>query len=373
MNCPRPTQQYCYWEPDISKDEFYTCWRSYIIYTSASNSQQNSMASSWITTHSLASTTEYSYSTTWDPNASFSTLCDGHARAPAGATPVITTLSQVRPCTDPYRCHSYEINKPTDLPMPTAPSCKIPEKECASLSHAYASMSTSFGGGWYTSQIPFGLWQPPPCTVDYQKYYPQSACQTANPSRVACTLFPGDITMLYWPTTATRDLCATPTGSLPVETGAGAQRTTVYEGSTLTYPTAYMVVNSMRNLQTVSVSGHRQSGWCGPSQSPITLPVAPESASKLVWKQGTRLVTEPVDFRDAKTIAYDAYVEEVCKWGTMRQLVKDDCKTVWGDYQPTLVVPAKATEAAESWNGCNIAQLAQVKKWVALDGEGDEK
>ncbi|CAI6331751.1 unnamed protein product [Periconia digitata] len=377
LKCPRPTQKYCYWEPDVLKDEYYTCWRSGILYTSSSYEVQSSVNLNWTTRHTLASTTDYSYSTAWNPDVSFSTLCDGHARAPPGATPTITTITKVSPCTtNTVRCVSVEVNPDTsNLPWPTPLTCTIPEKECAYLSHAYQSMTTSFHGGWYSSQIPLGLWQAPPCTVDYSSFYPQTTCEPPSPSRVACSIYPGEMTMLYWPTAASTSLCNTQNQTLATDATAtnGPEKTAVYDGKTLTSPTAYMILGSMRNLQTVSISGHTERGWCGPSQPPITLSIPPESVSKKVWRHGTELHTESFDFRDVNTISYEAYVDEVCGWGTMRQRVQDDCKTVWGEYSPTIVVPPRVTEAAKNWEGCDITQLSQVKEWVPLDDIPSER
>lgn len=378
LNCPRPTQKYCYWEPDVAKDEYYTCWRSGILYTSSSNSLRWGWNGPWIT-HTIASTTDYSYSTTWDPKISFSTLCDGYPRAPPGATPTIVTFTKVRPCTTNSitRCVSLEAASTTsDVPWPTSPTCKIPEKECASLSHAYASMMTSFFGGWYSSQIPMGLWQSPPCTADYTKYYPQATCEPPSPSRVECDIVPGSVTMLYWPTKASSaDLCTgrNGTSATVTDTAPGPERTAVYDGTTLTSPTAYMILNTLRNIQTVSVSGHRESTWCGPSPPPVTLPIPPQSASKIYWLHGTEYRVAPFDFKDVNTISYAAYSDEVCRWGAMRQQVNDDCKTLWGGYSPTMVVPPQVTEAVKNWEGCGIWQMAQVEKWVPLDGAEAEK
>jgi hypothetical protein len=127
-----------------------------------------------------------------------------------------------------------------------------------------------------------------------------------------------------------------------------------------------MVLGSMRNLQTVSVSGHRESGWCGPTPAPVTLPIPPESASKIVWR-GAYKYTEHFDFGDVNTISYQAYYDEVCGGSGMRVTVKDDCKTVWGEYSPTIVVPPQVTEAVENWEGCDIALMGKIKKWVPLD------
>jgi hypothetical protein len=183
--------------------------------------------------------------------------------------------------------------------------------------------------------------------------------------------------MLYWPTTASTDLCTAGGQNETVVTGthtvSGPGKTTVYEGKTLTSPTAYMVLSSMRNSQIVSISGHTESGWCGPSLSPLTLSIPPESVSKKFWRHGYELRTELFDFRDVNTMSYEAYVDEVCSKGTLRVSVKDDCKTVWGEYSPTMIVPPQVTEAVENWEGCNIWQAAQVKKWIPLGDTPAEK
>ena len=376
FNCGRPTRKDCFWEPDVSKDEYYTCWRSEILYISAMNEASSSLRPYWLKEHRLNSTTDYSYSTTWDPKISFSTLCDGHPRAPPGASPTVVTYTTLNPCTtSQVRCFSYEtLTNTSHLPWPTPPACTIPEKECASLSHAWESMITTFNVGGYKPAIPIGLWRAPLCTADYRKYYPQTACQGPSPSRVFCQIDPGEITMLYWPTLSPTHSCTT-TGqnqtvvpTTTTHTISGPERTTVYEGKTLTSPTAYIVLPSMRNSQRVLISGHTESGWCGPTQlPPLTLSIPPESVTKGLWKYGWKLTTELVDFRDVETMSYEAFADEMCsRQTTTRVLVTDDCKTVYGEYSPTIIVPQQITKAVEEWEGCNIYQSRRVKKWIPL-------
>lgn len=264
---------------------------------------------------------------------------------------------------------ALEIDPETDyLPWPTKPPCAIPEDKCASLSSAYASMTTSFFGGYYSSNIPLGLWHPPPCTVDYTAYYPQTTCAPASAkSRISCTIFPAALTMLYWPaTTSSGDICGQNSTTMSNKpTIPGQPNTAVYKGETFTSPNIYMVVGTARIFQTVTEE-HQMSGWCGPTLHDITMTMKPEEVSKEVWHNGNQLQTRPFNFGDVATISYEAYVDEVCNRGDLRRRASDDCKTIWGHYSPTILVPTSLKAAPKAWEGCGVAQLAQVEEWVPL-------
>jgi hypothetical protein len=173
--------------------------------------------------------------------------------------------------------------------------------------------------------------------------------------------------MLYWPiTTISNDTCGENDTTVTVKpTILGQPNTVIYEGETFISPSVYMRIGTARVFQTVTEE-HRMSGWCGSTFRDVTVTMKPEDVSKKVWHSGNQLQTHSFNFEDVATISYNAYVDEVCSWGSLRQRASDDCKTIWGDYNPTIVVPTSIATAHKVWEGCDIAQLAQVEKWVPL-------
>lgn len=173
--------------------------------------------------------------------------------------------------------------------------------------------------------------------------------------------------MLYWPvTTASGNVCGQ-NGSVVTGTPTipGRPNTAEYEGETLTSPSVYMIVGTARALQIVNQT-HTSSGWCAPTAHSLTMTMNPTDVSKKIWHNGNQLQTLSFNFNDLNTIPYSVYTDEVCRWGTFRNMANDDCKTVWGGYTPTVLVPASVTEEVRSWESCDVVQMAQVEKWIPL-------
>ncbi|KAI9655959.1 MAG: hypothetical protein M1821_005020 [Bathelium mastoideum] len=225
-------------------------------------------SAAWFSNHTSSTTQKFAPSTGTSISYQYitTTLCDGVPRAISPSPVTVTTTAG-----------GYWNPTFVAIPYPEKPPCSLDAEDCDLLLDVYSSRIVSYQSAdesWLTYNsvhnvtgvqvFPNTLPVSPTCTP----YTPCDSCQVSADS----------VRLLYWPSTAVPNngICPSPNGTdtttfTATQTGYGPN-TQVFDGMTLTSPTAYMSFGG------VVVS------WCS-NQSTIKtntiIPVNPTDVSSL--------------------------------------------------------------------------------------------
>jgi hypothetical protein len=162
--------------------------------------------------------------------------------------------------------------------------------------------------------------------------------------------------MFYWPiTTLSGDFCAqngttvTPSPTAP----DGSPNTAIYNGLTLTSPSAYLVVSAV-NAQLKYRACNRRTSWTiMPDATPATVAVHPSDVSSVfnpgLNRVGARYDSYSFDWADMNTVRWEAYSSAEC-WKNANR----NCERVWHAYTPRVGLPRAVTGVREEWKFCDV-------------------
>ncbi|KAF2120347.1 hypothetical protein BDV96DRAFT_683806 [Lophiotrema nucula] len=298
----------------------------------------------------------YGETTSWSPVVSFSTLCDGHPRAPSGAFPSVYSTSVIRTTDVPFTTRVVDPNY--SIPYPTTPPCNVPDdsQPCTTLQKIYQSMSDMFWNKGNAKDIPFGLWYPPGCQASIAPVPTSSPplCPAPSSGRY-CNLMADRITQLYWPqTTVSGDLCKQDGAIVTLApTDPPLSNTAVYDGETITSPSVLMILGAI------------SSNGCGSRLTDVTLTMKQDEVSKIYWSNRGRRTTS-MTWDNLNTMPFGVYnSEQICEVMEATYRVRG-CSTIFGDYSPYLAIPTSVTSMLPEWEGCTLDNYARAVNWVPL-------
>lgn len=177
------------------------------------------------------------------------------------------------------------------------------------------------------------------------------------PNSPSCLIRPKDdaATLYYWPVTTTNgDFCKQDgTTVTPTPTASnGSPNTAMYDGMTLTSPTAVMVLPALSAH--IKFRSHRRPEWTsvGPLYSSATVSIHPTSLSTVDHggnrlSVGWDLTSYSLNYADFNTVPYSAYSRVYCEHSSF-----EDCARIWRDYVPKVGVPSEITRFRSEWEFC---------------------
>jgi hypothetical protein len=163
--------------------------------------------------------------------------------------------------------------------------------------------------------------------------------------------------MYYWPvTTVSGDFCKqdgitvtpTPTAS------DGSPNTAVYNGITLTSPSAYIEFKSINARVKYTAHNRRTSLTIMPEAHAVTsatVSIHPTDVSSVfnpgLNRVGARYESKSFNWADMNTVPYEVYTSADC-----HKYASRNCERVWHDYTPRVGIPSAVTEMKEEWKYC---------------------
>lgn len=338
----------------------------------------SSASSAWGLVHSSVVWTTQVYgatsykSITYYENAT--TLCDGHPRVTY--SPAIPLSSTVQTITGlPATTDVFNMSVGWIFPAST-PSCSIVPTDCDNLYQAYSSSLSAYKGN-ATKASDSALYsmitqapQVPPCvnsTEDAEYSSEQSQFHACGP----CTIFGINVELIYFPTTASRDMCAsTPidhmtwygpdVGSmydgkgLPVTELSGSPLVTaVHKGNTYTSGTAYISIGD-------AWTGDRCTASAGTPVSGAIIALPSESLLSLRYSQDhfeyfysvNTQTGYPFNYADLNTpVPYSAWAGQAqCEpgYGYLCDVIYEN------NYNPQLAMPPGIRKIRPEWEHCQM-------------------
>ena len=193
----------------------------------------------------------------------------------------------------------------------------------------------------------------------------------------------GGVKVYYWPVTLANSLCLTNTTTItPSATIAGEPNTAVVEGMTLTSPSIYISLATLREA----------GGKCGDSRKEDVVAVNPEAVSSLRYR-GSHPVWAPnpsrgypyaFNFADLNRHGdknsnssfplvpmdvYNAAKETNCcsLWqiGTF-------CVRIVDDYEPLLILPSALKELDPLWSNCSIRDVPPNVRYIPIHPKDED-
>lgn len=315
---------------------------------------------SWANEHRTPVTipymTKWKTSLYWPPNASFTTLCDGIPRAVDPPVPTTSiswvvmdyntqqTLSEMPPISNPsVDCHfcdrcndcnalsqyiSTESSKWSEQPEPRTPSTLSLRLPCAE------GTPTPYGP---TTPLAFPTApNSPSCIIE----------PVGQPFTSTATLF-------HWPvTTVSGDFCKQDgTTITPTQTISGKDNMAVYNGMTMTSPTAVLIIDAVSAVVEYRSNNRNHWTYFGSVHTAATFSIHPTALSSVNnfgvrLRVGSPLKSYSFNFADLNTVPYPTYSSVYCKRAT------DNCSMIWDEYAPKVGVPPELTALRSEWKYC---------------------
>lgn len=334
--------------PPVTNNSLFQCWTSW---------NNAAVEWAWADQHRTPSTIPYTTSIStyvvWDTLAPFTTLCDGVPRAlkpPVQTTSLFSTIT------------NYNVTQ-TVWPMPpltySSVDCGFCDRcaDCNSISQ-FIAYSSSVWSQQLEPRTPstLSLWLP--CAAGTPTPYGPTTpvifpTATNGPS---CLIRPvqNEGTLFYWPvTTVSGDFCKQNGSTVtPTPTASDSSpNTAVYNGLTLTSPTAVLVIDALSAI--VQYESRRRSSYTslGPEYTSATISLHPSSISTVTYggqrlRVGQPLSSYSLNFADLNTVPYSVYSKQYCnnEYG--------NCERIWKVYTPKVGVPTGLDELKPDWKFC---------------------
>ncbi|KAF2019008.1 hypothetical protein BU24DRAFT_405728 [Aaosphaeria arxii CBS 175.79] len=369
--------------PPVTNNSVFQCWST---WNSARN--EEIWADENRTPVIISSTTSVSSYLSWDTSASFTTLCDGFPRAvnPPVATKLVWTT------TTDYNASRTEWHRPPQ----TFPSidCNICNycSGCDAI-HQFVTYSKSL---WSQQPEPRT-----PSTFDQRIYCSKGTptpikTQTPVPFPTApndgnCIIRADSDkgTLFYWPvTTVSGDFCAQNGTTVKASPTAsdGSPNTAIYNGMTLTSPTAVLIIDAASAQ--IRVSSRKKSWIRTGTYTSNTLSLHPTAISSVDHRPGKLAVgsilpSYSFNFEDLNTVPQQKYWTAHCKHSGSY-----DCSRMWEAYVPMVAIPEEFTrlnkeiEFCTAWGsiepipvaitaGVSTSVSVTATGWVAQSTEAD--
>lgn len=295
------------------------------------------------------------------------TLCDGHPRVTYSPAKSIglTTKTSGGSITGKTTIVNTYVSPAWDKPYPT---CIIPPADCDQLWSTYHSQVEAAAT---ITPAPVTTIATPPCAN--QTAASQNAAFTSSLYGCGkCTIYGEGVELVYFPTSTSRDLCATTPTNTVTHYGKGAV-ITAYSGTNYTGP------DPAKGAQIAIVDGHtftsgtayisirkvfavdRCTKTFGNVVSNAILAMPSESVLSLRYKQDhfqflqeTATVTGyPVQYADFNNpIPYSAWVgQNHCEFG----LEDFTCGIIYeNNFRPQLAIPPEITQLSPDFAGCQM-------------------
>lgn len=301
-----------------------------------------------------------------------STLCDGHPRvtySPAKSIGLTTKTLSGASITGTTTIVGTYVSPAWDKPYPT---CIIPPADCDRLWETYHRQVEAAAT---ITPAPMTTIAMPPC-ANQTAASQDAAFQSSLYGCGKCTIYGEGVELVYFPTSTSRDLCATTPTNTVTHYGKGAV-ITAYSGTNYTGPDAAAAAG--HGAQIAVVDGHtftsgtayisirkvfavdRCSKTSGPVVSNAILAMPSESVLSLRYQQDhfqflqeTATVTGyPVQYADFNSpIPYSAWVgQNHCEAG----LEDFTCGIIYeNNFRPQLAIPPEITRLSPDFVGCQL-------------------
>lgn len=292
------------------------------------------------------------------------TLCDGHPRV--SYSPAVSLSEGWLTTTGPVTGVSTDTDTVYYGYSSPSPTCQIAATDCEPLLTAYTS---SLNAGRNTTAIPS-----PPC-VGVAASQSIAAAESSIYGCGKCTIYGEGVELVYFPTTASRDMCAsTPTASLThygpsavitayagKSFGAGSggdadgKETAVVDGHTFTSGTAYISISLVSAVD-------RCSKTFGTVVSDAILALPSESVLSLRYSQDHFQRLMETDQITGYPVSYADFNTPV-PWSAWNGMVQCDpngyggymCDVIYdGQFRPQLAIPPQITDLSPDFKGCQM-------------------
>lgn len=328
----------------------------------------SSAASTWSERHKRLNIQTFHFGGTQTSSVTYykdaSTLCDGHPRVAhqSPATPISSTVIEYYD-----GAPSSTVSTETDYPYyhEPRPTCSIAPDDCDPLWSAYTASMSSWAKEPQITPPPFT----PPCTNISAAASYSSALESVRGCG-PCTLYGDHVQLLFFPTTASRDMCASiPTASityfntdeLALDVYAGKSYgkpsqpgavTAVVGGHTFTSGTAYISIGKVW-------ASDRCSSLIGTTISDAIIALKSESVLSLRYSQdqtqffleSTTQTGYPVSYADFnKPIPWSAWNGQGQCGGPCPGC---GCDVIYeNQYNPQLAMPPGIRQLDARWKKC---------------------